>query len=174
MTRKQSIPALAVAVVVGVAACVVLWNDYRDAEMKLYVAYLQSLNAEPAMKDIAFMSQVWSCGASVDRVPAEYAEALRDMLRANGPDAIPRRFEKLAQLANVVRYEEAQRLHALRYQEPSFARTRVIGLSRAGFNPGRDRAVLCVQPGHGRALAYFQKADGPFWRLVNQEYLVVQ
>lgn len=172
MTRRQSILALVLALVAGLAATIVLWRDYRDAEMKVYVALLQTMNAEPGMKDVAFMSQVSSCGSSAADVPAPYAEAARDMLHANRTEAAPRRLEKLAQLANVVRHEEAQRLHREQYRQASFARKKVIGLSRVGFSG--DKAVLCMEFGHGRTLVLFEAVDGPFWREVSYAHHRVQ
>jgi hypothetical protein len=158
-SAKRVLAAFALAV--G-AAGFVLFRNYNDNEMSVYVAFVQTYSAFPQMKDAAFMGSVSTCGASRASIPdAGLLHALND---ASSAGTEPRSLEKLSNIANVIKSDVAKDAQSKSILVTGARATYIYRMSRVGFNSDHSRAVMCVETDVSGFVVMFEKADGPFWR----------
>jgi hypothetical protein len=165
MTQKRARLIVVATLALAFVAGLVIYRNYHDDEMSVYVALIQNFGQTPDLSNVAFMSVVSTCRVDELTSPDE-TELIHALQIANGPDALPRGFERLSDLANVVTWKETKAAHEaegiVRGEQDSSKR--LIRLSRVGFNAAHDRAILCFEPDRSGILYFFEKADGPFWR----------
>ena len=152
---------LSLAILLVWASLVIYWN-YSDDEMNVYIALLNEQNMIAEMGDVAFMSVVSTCQLEHGGSNTMMASAL---IKANSNQRGPIRLEKLTSLANVVNAQETTRFHQQKTWSTSlkWAGNRIVRLSRVGFNDAKDKAVLCLISGHSAHMVYFERQNWRRW-----------
>jgi hypothetical protein len=169
MTRRKAIAALMALAAAGLVAGGVLWRNYSDEELFVYVALAQSVQRLPGIEEVAFLSSPSTCDASARHFEGKPENLFQKFIEANSAESEPRALEKLSDIVQVVSWKDTKMIHEAGgyLKAERFSKTRLVRISRAGFSG--DKAVVCVKPGGYAELYFFQRADGPYWKIIEEK-----
>ncbi len=164
MHRKQSIIIILFMLISCIVAITAIHRELYNDENEVLYAYLSAhINT---LQDVAILSSPTTCrGISQLHMPEASLELVLDFKTKNSKESKPKDLKSLSEGFNVVRFDDAIRIHSAQYPLSSSMNKRIIKLSRVGFDKNYTKALFCIEQEEIGFIVYFEKINGS-WKVI--------